>query len=268
MQNSSASIVRTLLRPAVRFALRRGLKIRTITEELKALLIEEANHELTRGSEDITVSKLSVMTGLQRRDVQRLVSPLGESSPQHLDLLTRIIGAWCIDDRFSRGTKPLELSYEGSESDFANLVRSISSDLNPATILFELERLRLVEKDGAILRLLWNAYQISGDVDDAYTLLERDLATLVEGVDRNISKHTSIPNLHISTRFDNVSTEAVSKIREWILQKGAAFHAEIREFVGSFDKDINPTRYAESGGVKITVGSFSLCETPEGCDAK
>ena len=128
--------------------------------------------------------------------------------------------------------------------------------------------LRLVEKDGAILRLLWNAYQISGDVDDAYTLLERDLATLVEGVDRNISKHTSIPNLHISTRFDNVSTEAISKIREWILQKGAAVHAEIREFVGSFDKDINPTRYAESGGVKITVGSFSLCETPEGCDAK
>jgi hypothetical protein len=116
--------------------------------------------------------------------------------------------------------------------------------------------------------LLWNAYQISGDVDDAYTLLERDLSTLIEGVDSNITRRATIPNLHISTRFDNVSTEAVAKIKEWILQKGAAFHAEIREFVGCFDKDINPTRYAERGGAKITVGSFSLCETPEVSDAE
>jgi hypothetical protein len=268
MQNSSSTLIRNLLRPAVRFALRRGIKIQTITAELKTLLVEEANHELARSREETTVSKLSVMTGLQRRDVQRFVAPPLEPSIQHVDLLTRIIGTWCCDERFSRGAKPSELSYEGPESDFANLVRSVSSDLNPATILFELERLRLVEKDGETLRLLWNAYQISGDVDDAYTLLERDLSTLIEGVDKNITSRAAIPNLHISTRFDNVSTEAVAKIKEWILQKGAAFHAEIREFVGCFDKDINPTRYAERGGVKITVGSFSLCETPEVADAE
>ncbi len=268
MQNSSASLVRNLLRPAVRFALRRGVKIRTITEELKALLVEEANHELHTSNEEITVSKLAVMTGLQRRDVQRLVSPFGESPAQHMDLMTRIIGTWCGDERFSRGAKPLSLTFEGSESEFAQLVRSVSSDLNPTTILFELERLRLVEKEAGCLRLLWNAYQIFGDVDDAYTLLERDISTLVEGVDRNITGKANVPNLHISTRFDNVSTEGVTKIREWILQKGAAFHAEVREFVGSFDKDINPTRYSEAGGVRITVGSFSLCEVPEVPDAK
>jgi hypothetical protein len=63
-----------------------------------------------------------------------------------------------------------------------------------------------------------------------------------------------------------VSAEAAPRIREWLLQKGAALHAEVREFVGSFDKDINPSRYAEPGGVRVTVGSFSLCEESEGAD--
>jgi hypothetical protein len=266
--NSSKNLLRNLLRPAVRFAIRRGIKVRTITEELKGLLLEEAHHELARTHEDVNVSRLSVITGLQRRDIQRLSTPIPDATNKHLDLMTRVIGTWSTNERFSRGSQPRELSLSGSESDFAILVRSVSSDLNPSTILFELERLRLVERDGNCVRLLWSAYQISGDVDDAYALLERDLSCLVMGVDHNITRQTQPPNLHISTRFDNVSTEALARIRDWLLHRGAAFHAEIREFVGSFDKDINPQRYSEPGGARVTVGSFSLCEIPEGTDAE
>jgi hypothetical protein len=182
--------------------------------------------------------------------------------------MTRIIGAWSADTRFSHAGKARDLTVEGSESDFAHLVKSVSMDLNPATVLFELDRLSLVERNGDLLRLLWNSYQISGDVDDAYVLLQRDIHSLVEGVDANIRQGSSIPNLHISTYFDNVSIEAAPQIREWLLKKGAAFHAEVREFVGSFDKDINPTRYKEPGGVKVTIGSFSLCDSPEASDAE
>lgn len=266
--NSSAALLRSLLKPAVRFALRRGVKVRAVIEELKSLLVEQAREELERLSEDVTLSKLSVMTGLQRRDVQKIAAPIPDASSQHLDLMTRIVASWCGHETFSRASKPKELSCEGPESDFAELVRGVSLDLNPTTILFEMERLGLVQRDQKIVRLMWEAYQITGDVDDAYTLLQRDITTLVDSVDNNITQRASIPNLHISTKFDNVSKEALPKIREWILQKGAAFHAEIREFVGSFDKDINPTRYAEDGGSRVTVGSFSLCEAPEASDAK
>jgi hypothetical protein len=266
--NSSSTILRSLLRPAVRFALRRGIKVRTVIEELKVLLVEQARAELGRLDEEATLSRLSVMTGLQRRDVQKLSIPVPDPSAQHLDLMTRIVSQWCTHEKFSRGAKPRELSVEGSESDFALLVRSVSLDLNPATILFELERLGLVEQEGPCIRLMWDAYQITGDIDDAYTLLQRDIASLVDSVDSNITQKNLVPNLHISTQFDNVSEEALQKIREWLLQRGAAFHADVREFVGSFDKDINPTRYAEKGGARVVVGSFGLCETPEASDAK
>lgn len=266
INNSSASILRILLRPAVRFAVRRGVRIRAITEELKSLLIEEAQRELHKTEQELTTSKLSVMTGLQRRDVQRISSPLAEPT-QHLDLLTRVVGAWTSGTRFSRGSKPHPLSFEGASSDFAELVRGVSTDLNPTTILFELERLGLVERRGQELVLLWNAYQISGDLDDAYVLLARDIRTLVESVDRNITKAAPIPNLHISTHFDNVAACEMEAVREWLLKKGAALHSEAREFIGSFDKDINPSRYSTPGGMKVTLTSFSLCEVPEEIDA-
>lgn len=266
IENSSAAMMRNLLRPAVRFALRRGVKVRAIIEELKALLIEEAHRELTRSNEERTVSRLSVMTGLQRRDVQRITAPDSDSS-KHLDLMTRIIGTWTTSERFSRGSKPHALSYEGPASDFADLVRSVSTDLNPSTILFEMERLALVERVGPEIKLLWSAYQMSGDVDDAYTLLERDIRTLVDGVDSNIKGSSPVPNLHISTHFDNVTASDMRAIREWLLAKGAAFHAEAREFIGSFDKDINPSRYADRGGMKVSLTSCSLCEVPEANDA-
>jgi hypothetical protein len=180
--------------------------------------------------------------------------------------MTRVIGAWCANPKFSKGARALEIPLEGGENDFSSLVRGVSQDVNPATVLFELERLRLVERSGDRLRLLWNSYQISGDIDDAYLLLQRDIHALVEGVDSNIRQTSSAPNLHISTQFDNVSVEAAPRIREWLLQRGAAFHAEARDFIGSFDKDINPARYAEPGGVRVTVGSFSLCQNGEGVD--
>jgi hypothetical protein len=262
IQNSSAVILRNLLLPAVRFALRRGVKVRAIMEELKSLLVEEAQRELVRSEQELTVSKLSVMTGLQRRDVQRVSSPVVNSA-QHLDLMTRIIGTWTNSDRFSRGAKPHTLSFEGPTSDFAELVRSVSTDLNSSTILFELERLGLVKRVGQELHLLWNAYQITGDCDDAYTLLERDIRKLVEAVDRNITGSVPVPNLHISTSFDNVAVKHAQQIREWLLKKGAALHAEAREFIGSFDKDITPSLYTEPCGMKVSLTSFSLCEPPE-----
>jgi hypothetical protein len=265
-ENSSANILKILLRPVVRFALRRGIKVRAIVEELKSLLVEEAQHELYRSNQELTVSKLSVMTGLQRREVQRISDPTTES-PQHLDLMTRIIGMWTTHEHFSRGAKPHSLSFEGPSSDFAELVKRVSMDLNASTVLFEMERLGLVRRTGAELELLWNAYQISGDSDDAYTLLERDIRSLVESVDHNIISASPIPNLHISTHFDNVSISEAKTIREWLLTKGAALHAEAREFIGSFDKDITPTRYADPGGMKVTLTSFSLCELPEVADA-
>lgn len=267
MKNASSTILKHLLRPAVRFAIRRGIKVRTIIEDLKDTLLDEAKAELTRTNQESNTSKLSVMTGLQRRDVQKVLS-LNTEDLRHTDLMTKVIGLWSSSDAFSENGSPRPLQTDDSTYSFNALVKSVSQDINPSTVLFELERLNLVRRDTKGVHLLWNSYQVSGDIDDAYALLSSDIATLVKSVDSNITNPQATPNLHIATSFDNVSKEAIPQIRDWILERGAAFHKEVREYVGSFDKDLNPTRHKDAGGGRVTVGSFSLCTEEEASDDK
>lgn len=265
MANQSANILRYLLRPATRFAIRRGIKIRTILEELKSTILEEAHRELSQADQEATASKLSVMTGLQRKDIQKVLGA-SDTQPRHTDLMTKIIGLWSASDSFSSNGAPNPLPLDDSDYSFGALVKSVSQDISPSTVLFELERLQLIKKEANAVHLLWNSYQVSGDIDDAYALLSSDIETLVKSVDCNIRNAGKTPNLHISTSFDNVSAEALTQIKDWILERGALFHAEVREYVGSFDKDLNPTLHRKPGGGRVTVGSFSLCAEPEASD--
>jgi hypothetical protein len=232
--------------------------------ELKTALLDEAERELASLMDTPTVSKLSVMTGIQRRDIKRIDEQgHNNSSAQHLNLITRIIGAWTQGESFSRGGSPRQLTYNGGDGDFSDLVRGISQDLNPSTVLFELERLSLVKRDGDTLTLTVNSYQITEDIDDAYSLVSSDLRNLIECVERNISDSVPIPNLHITTSFDNVAVSDLDRIREWLLKKGAELHAEARQYISICDKDLNPSRYADTGGGKVWLTSFSLCNAPQ-----
>jgi hypothetical protein len=258
------TLIRDLLKPAVRLALRRGIKIQALVSEIKTVLLEEAAREIASLRDTPTTSKLSVMTGIQRRDIKRIDElHRGEHGAPHLDLITRIIGSWTQGASFSNGGDPRPLTYNGGEGDFSDLVRSISQDLNPSTVLFELERLALVERDGEFIKLKVNSYQITGDLDDAYSLVSSDIRNLIESVERNITDGAQIPNLHITTSFDNVAADDLDRIREWLLKKGAALHAEARQYISLCDKDLNPSRYADKGGGKVWLTSFSLCEEPE-----
>lgn len=90
-----------LLRPLVSFAVRHSIKIQDCLEALKEEYIRQATADLSRRGEPVSVSKLSVMTGLHRRDVDRLKE---QSAPRKFgsDLLSKIIGQWQYDKRYSR----------------------------------------------------------------------------------------------------------------------------------------------------------------------
>lgn len=255
--SGSSRILAILLRPAVTFALRRGLKVREILLVVKELLLEEAERLLAQRGEQPSVSRLAVMTGLQRRDVVKV----GEGSPEtpsQLSIITKLIGSWEQDPKFSKKKLPRPLSFEGTQSEFAELVASISQDISPYTLLFELERLGIVVRREKSLILAQRAYSLRGDSDDSYELLGQDITDLINAVDSNIHQKKEIPNLHITTRYDNICTSKLPEIRQWILERGAAFHSELREVLSKADKDLNPTLFKEKGGGQVVVGSFSL----------
>jgi hypothetical protein len=143
------------------------------------------------------------------------------------------------------------------------LVESVSKDVNPATVLFELERIGAVKKEKNTIELKARGFRPSLEKEDeALRLLGADIADLTTSVENNLLQVCPEPNLHITTRYDNVAVSAIPQIRKWILKRGSDFQAQVRAYVSRFDKDLNPALFQSQGGASVTLGTFSVTTTP------
>ena len=249
--------LRLVLRPVARLCMRQGISARECLELLRETFLAVAEEELRSGGHQVNMSRLAALTGLQRKEISRRSEKkvtLDDST------LTKVVGQWQSNPRFStKSAAPRPLSYEGAESEFASLVKSVSSDLNPYTLLFELERSkRIVKRDGlAHLQSSVVAFESPEDFARACKIVEQDWNDMFRAVEENLKGDRSTPHLHLRTEFDNVTLEAMPKICEWLLDRGTTFHEEARAFIAKFDKDANPRLHKKEGGGRVSVGAYS-----------
>jgi hypothetical protein len=261
MSASAINLCTKLLMPIVRFCLKRGLKVQEMTEALKHSLVIAAREELQSSGHEANTSKVSALTGIHRRDVMRL----GEQpTPKvgSVNLLLKILGLWEQSKKFTNAEGlPKALPFSGQKHSFQDLVSSVSQDLNPSTILSELERLQFVKREADQVVPLNTTFTPSQPtLEEGGRMLAYNIKGLCDAVDYNISERDPVPHLHIATTYDNLSTDSLPTIKKWLLNEGSAFHKKVREFISKYDKDINPKLATKPGGGKVTVGSFGFTE--------
>ena len=253
-----AAVIQSLLRPLIRFCLRHSVKIQQFQEIAKATFVEVAS-ELDK--EALSVSRLAVMTGVHRKDVVRLTDQ-GMKSNAANDIFTRVVGCWRSHPKYSRRGEPKLLRIAGGAGEFHELVRSVTKEINPYTVLLELERQGLVIRDEDSLKLLTREFVPKRDPEAGFRLVAEDLKTLLEAAEENIFKDPAIPNLHLTTRYDNICQEDLLTIRRWLMAEGAKLHKRARLYLSKYDKDLNPKLANRRGGCRIALGSFSFVKEP------
>ena len=247
----------TLLKPVVRFCLRRSIQIQVLLESVKALFVELAEEELVRLKKDATISRLSVMTGVHRKDVKRIQSTDYAMSTT-TSFLTKVIGLWLSDPDFlEKETTPRILTHSKQESEFSSLVSRVSTDLNPATVLFELERHGIIKKSENGIELLAQSLSLHEDEGKALDVLSKDVEHLTAAAEENIFERKSVPNLHRRTEYDNVNPAAVPELKKLLLEEGFRLHKKARDIISRYDRDITPDANFEGKGATVVVGSFS-----------
>lgn len=257
--------LRMLVRPLVTLCLRHAVKIQDLEEAIKEEFVCQAINQLEGLGATASVSRISAMTGIHRREISRIQEP----NPDHLlgsSLISRIIGQWQTDRRFTAedGRGPRALRYEGKDSEFSRLVSAVSSDLNPYTVLFEMERLGTIKRTDRGLRLRVDALVRRDDIDEGLQLLAADTSDLFEAVSDNLIDSLREPHLHLKTEFDNIRIDRLEEIRSWLVTEGSKLHKRAREFISKFDLDINPEPVQRSGhsspkgGGRVAFSTFSL----------
>ena len=146
--------LRRVLRPLVRLMVSRGVTYPYLGELLKGLFVDVADKEFRIGTKAPTDSRVSLVTGVHRKDVSRLRQALDSSAetvPSVVSLGAQLVAVWMGSGHYlDEAGKPRPLPRfvsEGGDLSFEALVASVNSDIRSRVVLDEWLRLGVVHFD-------------------------------------------------------------------------------------------------------------------------
>lgn len=145
--------VRGVLKPLVRFMLSQGLTYTILIELLKSIYVEVALNEFTLEKKRQTDSRISLLTGVHRKDVKRLSEMLETDAPppENVTLGAQLVAKWIGQPQYvDKQGHPIPLTRgvkDGGEKSFEALVASVSKDIRSRAVLDEWLRLGIVHMD-------------------------------------------------------------------------------------------------------------------------
>jgi hypothetical protein len=132
----------------------RGVTLPAMVELLKSLLVEVAAKEFAIGDKPPTDSRVSLVTGVHRKDVSRLRAQLLASEPPApavVSLGAQVVAVWMGSPQYlDPEGHPLPLARfasDGGALSFEALVASVNSDIRSRVVLDEWVRQGLVRVD-------------------------------------------------------------------------------------------------------------------------
>jgi hypothetical protein len=134
--------LRSALRPIVKLMLAKGVVYTQFSELMKALYVDVAAREFALEGRPQTDSRISLLTGIHRKDIRRLraLSMSDLKMPDSVSLGLRVVSAWSEDPFIDADGNPLplpRLARSGSGVSFDALVGSVSRDIRARALLDE-----------------------------------------------------------------------------------------------------------------------------------
>ncbi|MCB0355317.1 MAG: hypothetical protein KDD64_17415 [Bdellovibrionales bacterium] len=257
--------LRMVMRPFARYCIRHAHSFQEFIKVAKLTFIEVAAEEIRKTTEKVNPSRLSVMTGIYRREVTKIYKDKEEPSERQAGILGRVLLQWEQDPEFQdKNGTPKILRFKGEKSEFSALVEKVSKHVPSGSVLFEMTRIGIAKKTKQGLELVRRLPGHRQDPRKGFELLSREVDTVVRTAEENISGERGYDNLHIRTEFDNLVLEELPNIRSWLIEEGKQFHVKVRAYLSQFDKDIQSTAAIsddKTGGGKVVVSLFGrACE--------
>ncbi len=198
-----------------------------LSELLKGVYLEMAEHEIEAERGTATASRLSLRTGLHRKDVKRLrEAPAPEPGvPPAVSLGSRLVARW-LEDSELRGAegrpRPLPRSDPAGGPSFEALVASVSTDIRPRAVLDEWLRLGVVELDvEGRVALRVDAFVPRAGFEEKAHYLGRNLHDHAAAAAENLAGEAP-PMLERSVHYEGLSAEAVEELEGLAEEHGMA----------------------------------------------
>jgi len=239
--------LRRMLRPVVRQMLHWEITYPVLDDLLRSLFVEVAESDLSLPHKRQTDSRISLVTGIHRKEVARLrgLPPL-ERAQVRLEetIVTRVIGRWMAGPPYadrSRRARPLPYEADGSRGpSFARLVGESGFDGPPRSVLDEMVRTGSARvAPGGLVELAREANVSVPGADGKLQLLGTDPGEVFSTIVHNIES-SDAPWFHRKVVYDNVGADALPDLRENARTAGEALVREVNALLAASDRDRNP----------------------------
>ena len=241
----SAAVLR-LLRPLVRILLRNGVSYSTFADFVKWVYVDVAGKEFGIEGRKQSTSRVSVITGLSRKEVLRvrkLPKPDDSASTERYNRAARVIAAWRRDRSFLDAEgQPAPLPMAGPGVSFSELVKRFSGDVPVRATLDELMRVDAVKRleDGRVCLLTRTYVPAHSDADKLH-ILGTDAAHLISTIDHNLKSDPIGPFFQRKVAYDNLTDEVLLEFRKHSAKKAQSLLENLDRWLAQRDRDVTPT---------------------------
>ncbi|HLG85344.1 MAG TPA: DUF6502 family protein [Bradyrhizobium sp.] len=206
-----------LLRPLVRLCIRGGMTFPALVQLLRELFVNVAEHDFALEGKEQTDSRVSLLTGIHRKEVARLRgagAPVHET-PATLSRTSAIIARWLAAPEFTdaKGDPlPLPRTAPRNAPSFEQLVASVTKDVRPRAVLDEwLDReLVTINEDDEIV-LMEAAFVPRGGDDLKWHYFGRNLHDHIAAAEKNVSS-VAPPFMERAVHYDGLSPKLARRL--------------------------------------------------------
>lgn len=205
---------RQILAPLATILMARGAPFQAAAEILKQAYVDAARRQ---SGEKLVVSRISVLTGLQRRDVKAIIEEPSEVRRKPGGAMARVLARWAGDPAFRDNGAPRDLprlSAGDARLSFEGLCQAVSRDVHPRTMLDALVDMGAVEFDPAAdLVSLKSAAFLSRDEETLLDYLGANLGDHAEAAAANLNAPDGRPPFfERAVHYDGLTPDATAEL--------------------------------------------------------
>lgn len=243
-------------------------------ELLKRVFVEVAERDFRLDNKTSTDSRISLLTGVHRKDVKRLreLPDIEASLPPKISLSAQVVATWItgapwLDEDGQPRPLP-RLTRSDKEVSFEALVASVSQDIRPRSVLDEWLRLGVVHINEADeIVLVSNGFIPKEGLEEKLAYYGHNLGDHAAAAADNVLSTTS-PWFERSVHHDGLSEAQVEKLRVRAAKLGMQTLTQLHTLAeqSTANSQQNPDLTANGPKKRFTCGvyfySTDVTETP------